>query len=409
VCQSTFISWTLGLCPVDALPCYNALMKIHYSYRWLVPLVLMMIGTSIRPVFVDLESKARAASSDDWMLGSFTRPQGVNPLITPKADSTFQCPLQHKLTHWEAAHTFNPAAIVLDGKVCVLYRAEDDSGANHIGGHTSRLGLAQSDDGLHFARRETPVFYPDADAQKDNEAGGGCEDPRLIYGEDGTIILTYTQWNQKIPRLAIATTRDLLKWDKHGPAFADASGGKYLKMACKSATILGKFVEDKLTATKVYGKYWMYWGEGDMHFATSTDLIHWQPLEDANGKMRVSLNRRKGKFDSDLAEGGPAAILTERGILVIYNGKNGKDGDPSLGVGAYSGGQALFDLSDPSKLLKRTETPFYQPELPFEKSGQYGAGTTFLEGLVVFKGQCFLYYGCADSFVGVAVCYYPHL
>jgi predicted GH43/DUF377 family glycosyl hydrolase len=359
--------------------------------------------------FIQLPIPVRAEASTEWMLGSFVRPAGVNPLITPDPAATFECPIRKKAVHWEASHTFNPAAIVFDGKVCVLYRAEDDSGSNQIGSHTSRLGLAESDDGLHFVRQAAPVFFPDDDAQKANEWSGGCEDPRLIYGEDGTMVLTYTQWNHQLARLAIATTKDLVHWEKHGLAFAEASGGKYVKMGCKSATILGRFVGDHLTAVKVDGKYWMYWGEGDMHFATSTDLIHWQPLEDSAGKLRVSLHRRKGKFDSDLAEGGPAAILTEHGILVIYNGKNGKDGDPALGVGAYSGGQALFDAADPAKLLERSETPFYKPELPFERTGQYGAGTTFLEGLVLFKGQCFLYYGCADSFVGVAVCEKPNL
>jgi predicted GH43/DUF377 family glycosyl hydrolase len=379
-------------------------------HRRSIQLFIMAIVIAMRFVRIQLEICAKAeAPSTDWMLGTFVRPPDINPLIEPDPTSTFECPVQHKTVHWEASHTFNPAAIVFDGKVCMLYRAEDDSGTNRIGSHTSRLGLAESDDGLHFTRRPSPVLYPEDDAQKANEIGGGCEDPRLIYGEDGTIVLTYTQWNQKIPRLAIAFTKDMLHWEKHGPAFAEASGGRYLSMPCKSATILGKFADDRLTATKVDGKYWMYWGEGDMHFATSPDLIHWQPLDDSAGKLRVSLNRRKGKFDSDLAEGGPAAILTDRGILVIYNGKNGRDGDPSLGVGAYSGGQALFDSADPTKLLSRSDTPFYKPELPFEKTGQYGAGTTFLEGLVLFKGKCFLYYGCADSFVGVAVCENPHI
>jgi lysophospholipase L1-like esterase len=41
-------------------------------------------------------------------------------------------------------------------------------------------------------------------------------------------------------------------------------------------------------------------------------------------------------------------------------------------------------------------------ELPYEKTGQYAAGTTFAEGLVFFHGKWFLYYGCADSLVAVA-------
>jgi predicted GH43/DUF377 family glycosyl hydrolase len=90
--------------------------------------------------------------------------------------------------------------------------------------------------------------------------------------------------------------------------------------------------------------------------------------------------------------------------VLIYNGKNaGQNGDPSLNAGAYSGGQALFDPASPEKLLDRTEVPFYKPESDFERTGQYGAGTTFLEGLVSFHGHWLLYYGCADSFVAVAV------
>ena len=89
---------------------------------------------------------------------------------------------------------------------------------------------------------------------------------------------------------------------------------------------------------------------------------------------------------------------------MLYNGKNGRTALDSIGVGsgAYSGGQILFSATDPSKILDRAELPFIKPELPWEKSGQYAAGTTFVEGLVLFKNQWLLYYGCADTFVGVA-------
>ena len=93
------------------------------------------------------------------------------------------------------------------------------------------------------------------------------------------------------------------------------------------------------------------------------------------------------------------------GIVLMYNGKNGRGALDVIGVGknAYSGGQALFSATDPSQLLDRTDVPFIKPELPWEKSGQYASGTTFIEGLVLFKNQWFLYYGCADTFVGVAI------
>ncbi|HEY5391637.1 MAG TPA: hypothetical protein VIJ57_05955, partial [Hanamia sp.] len=60
-------------------------------------------------------------------------------------------------------------------------------------------------------------------------------------------------------------------------------------------------------------------------------------------------------------------------------------------------------LNDPSKPIARLDVPFLRPMEPFEKSGQYINGTVFVEGLVFFENKWFLYYGCADSKVGLAV------
>ena len=88
-----------------------------------------------------------------------------------------------------------------------------------------------------------------------------------------------------------------------------------------------------------------------------------------------------------------------------YNGKNaGKDRDTSYPAGAYCAGQFLFDNNDPYKVLDRLDKPFFVPEAPFEKSGQYKDGTVFIEGLAYYKKKLYLYYGCADSRIAVAVC-----
>lgn len=337
-----------------------------------------------------------------WAIGPFQRPVST-PVIVPIASAVFQDPITGNQVHWEYAHTFNPAAVVKDGKIVVLYRAEDDTGKDVIGGHTSRLGLAASDDGVHFTSLPEPVFYPAKDAQQEREWPGGVEDPRLVETEHGLFVLTYTQWNRKTYTVGIATSKDLLHWQKYGPAFFEADGGKYQGLAYKSAGILTKLSHGKLVAARLHGKYWMYWGEGKVRLATSKDLIHWTPVEDAEGRPKVLLEARPGMFDSGFPEVGAPPVLTSDGIVVFYNGKNASvDGDPGIGSDAYSAGQALFSIDDPSHLIARESHPYLTPQLPFEKSGQYTAGTVFSEGLVLFKNEWWLYYGTADSYVGVA-------
>jgi len=218
---------------------------------------------------------ACAQDKASWQIGPFARPAAGNPIIAARPESTFLDPISKKNVQWEALHTFNPAAVVRNGKVYVLYRAEDNSGLMKIGGHTSRLGLAESTDGIHFTRRPDPVFLPSTDDQQSREWPGGVEDPRIVETEDGSYVLTYTQWNQNTYTVGIATSPDLIHWTKHGPAFEHAAGGKYKDLQYKSAAILTRLDHGRLPAAKINGKFWMYWGEGAIHLATSADLIHW--------------------------------------------------------------------------------------------------------------------------------------
>jgi beta-1,2-mannosidase len=349
-----------------------------------------------------------AAQGRAWMFGPFEKPSEVNPIITPSRTSQFLSPMNDSSVHWEEYATFNPAAVVKDSAVYLVYRAETGEGDAKIGRRTSRLGLAQSKDGLHFSRRGAPVLYPDKDAQATYEWPGGVEDPRIVETEDGGYVLTYTQWNRTIPRLAIATSHDLVHWTKHGPAFARSDSGKYLNLESKSGAILSRVVGERVIATKVNGAYWMYFNVPDVLLASSSNLVDWTPLADPDGKPVKVLSPRPGYFDSWLVEAGPPALLTEQGIVLLYNaGNSGTYGDSGLPARVYTGGQALFDRRNPLKLLDRSDQPFIQPSEAYERTGQYVEGTTFVEGLVPFHGRWYLYYGTADSRVGVAV-WDPH-
>ena len=229
----------------------------------------------------------------DWAFGGFERPEGVNPLITPNQESVFACPMKGEEVKWEFADTFNPAAVVKDGKIYIIYRAEDDPTAG-IGGRTSRLGLAETADGIHIdSRSATPIMYPDtAEVSRTYEWKGGCEDPRVVVAEkDGRpfYVMTYTGWNNQTPRLCIATSEDLQTWTHHGPAFLDALDGKYKDLACKSGSIVTEVKDGVQRAAKVnidgQEKYLMYWGEAWVCGATSDDLVHWEPYVDADKNL----------------------------------------------------------------------------------------------------------------------------
>ncbi|MDE3186908.1 MAG: pesticidal protein Cry15Aa [Acidobacteriota bacterium] len=364
-------------------------MKIKVSLTW----AAVLLGAAA----------LQAQNAQPWVIGPFSRPATGNPVVTPQPESKFTDPILKAPVQWEALHTFNPAAIVRHGKVYVLYRAEDNSGTMQIGMHTSRLGLAESSDGIHFKRLGEPVFYPDNDDQKAREWPGGVEDPRIVESEGGTYVLTYTQWNRTTYSVGIATSSDLMHWTKHGPAFLAAAGGRYANLMYKSAGIVTRLDKNHLVAAKINGMYWMYWGEGSIRLATSADLIHWNPVEDMQRAPVELLKPRPEHFDSTFPETGPPPVLTSAGIVMIYNGKNAASGgDPALGPGAYAAGEALFNARNPALLEGQTAGPVLKPELPYEKTGQYAAGTTFAEGLVYFHKKWFLYYGCADSLVAVA-------
>jgi beta-1,2-mannosidase len=215
----------------------------------------------------------------------------------------------------------------------------------------------------------------------------------------------------------VASSTDLMHWTKHGTVL----NGKYKNTWSKSGAIVVELRDttqrssnppgdlsaaptraQAIVATRINGKYWMYFGDTDLFMATSEDLIHWIPVEE-NGKLKSVLKPRPGRFDSRLVESGPFALLTDLGITLIYNGMNlDSGGDTTLAPGAYCSGQALFSKNDPSILIDRLDQYFLKPDRPFEISGQVNQ-VCFVEGLVPFEGKWFLYYGTADSKIAVAV------
>ena len=359
-------------------------------------------------------SYAQTNTNNDWALTPFVKVDSINPILQPNLHTEFLCPVRGSKVKWEGKDVFNPAIVVKDNKVYMLYRAEDFVGKNN---GTSRIGLAVSNDGLHFKRLPEPVFYPRNDKMKEFEWEGGCEDPRIIEDETGVYYLTYSAYDGQTARLFIATSTDLLTWTKHGSVFKTASNGKYSKVWSKSGAIVCKLEGDRMVAVKINNKYWMYFGDTNIFLAYSDDLINWTPVErnpkSIQGKnvgdssavpyLLPVMKTRKKRFDSGLVECGPPAILTDNGILLIYNSMNSeKSGDPLFVPGTYAAGQALFDKNNPGKIIRRLDSTFFKPDKPYEIDGQVNH-VCFLEGLAHFNGKWLLYYGTADSKIAVAI------
>jgi predicted GH43/DUF377 family glycosyl hydrolase len=325
--------------------------------------LVILIGIEVLP-FLKTE---RVEESSLWIEG-FEKYEG-NPILFPQG------------TGFEAKATFNPAVILVDGIFYMFYRAEDWTGKGKWNGQ-STIGLAWSEDGMSFWRKSEPIIIP----EYAYELPGGCEDPRVVKIER-TYYLTYTGYDGKTARLCLATSRDLIKWKKQGPIFPDCGWSK-------SGAIIPE---------KINGKYWMYFGDSNIWVATSKDLIHWNVIEEPVMKPREDY------WDEALVEPGPPPIITEDGIVLIYNGNIPEKRARELGkkesremVRQYAAGWALFSKDDPTKLIARCDEPFLKPTERFEKIGQVD-DVVFSEGLVKRNGRWYLYYGCADTYIGVAI------
>lgn len=362
-------------------------MKVNYLF---VTILLLTFCACKEQVDKDQNIEVNS----EWTMEGFVKADEFNPILQPSTATLFDCPLSETSVAWEGKNVLNPTAIVKEDKVYLIYRAQDSA-------MTSRLGMAISDDGIHFERQPLPIFFPAEDDMKTYEWPGGVEDPRIVENEEGLYILTYTSYNGKTARLCLATSSDLYSWTKLGPVL---SSEKYIDLWSKSGAIVARQEGSRMIATKIIGKYWMYFGDTDLYVATSDDLIHWEVAEDEeNGRMISVLHPRKGYFDSRLVEPGPYALLRDEGILLIYNASNAANfNEPNLPKFTYAAGQALFDKTGPYKLINRTDSYFIHPDKDYERVGEVNE-VCFVEGLVYFKNQWFLYYGTADSKIAVAV------
>lgn len=313
------------------------------------------------------------------------KPRAVPPLATmmrrPLDRPMFEPIKGHS---WESRYVLNSAAIRLDGKVYILYRAFGDD-------EISRVGLAWSKDGINLdGRLDRPIFQPEGDETE----CGGCEDPRVVVF-DGRMWMLYTAWDCKVAQIALASidVGDFLagrynKWERHGLGFPG--------LANKDAVLYPE---------KINGKYALYHRlDPNLWITYMDDLTCPWPR---TGQQIVFGPRSGMMWDGVKIGAGAQPIKTTHGWLNIYHGV---DFESSYRLGVF-----FTPLDDPAKIIYRSPNAVLGPETDYEL-GKSNGGSSWVPHVVFTCGavpaedkdvvgpddDILVYYGAADSVMGVA-------
>lgn len=318
------------------------------------------------------ESKRKTKKSLPLVLAKLPE----NPIISPKPENS-----------WEAWQTFNPGAILLKDKIHFLYRAIGEDGL-------SRFGYASSNDGFTIDERlPYPVYEHDLKKQNipafsfysyaSGGSFGGAEDPRLVrVKNEDKIYITYTACDEGL-RVALTSIKvaDFLQkeWKWKPPKLISPPGEAH-----KNWVLFPEKIKDKYALlTSVNPKI---------------QISYFDNLEfENNSYVRSVYNGmcQKNCWDTYVHGTGPPPIKTKHGWLLFYHAMDERD------WGKYKVGAMLLDLADPTKILRRSPYPILEPEEVYENNG-FKAGVVYASSAVVKNGTLLVYYGAADSFIGVA-------
>jgi predicted GH43/DUF377 family glycosyl hydrolase len=289
-----------------------------------------------------------------------------NPILSPRAEFA-----------WEAKAVFNPAALLLEGKVHLVYRAMSKE-------NTSCFGYACSEDGIHFDERlPHPIYEPRAPFENKLRPGNsGCEDPRLTLLDD-TVYLFYTAFDGYTPRVAFSALplQDFLKrrWSWCAPRVITPPG-----------------VDDKdggLMPAKIGGNYIVFHRARDcieVHAVPSLELGDGEWLDDDTAVIKP----RKHYWDNRKFGIAAPPLETPHGWLLFFH-------RVTISGSVYKVEAMLLDREHPSRVIAETAATLLEPETTEERFGQT-PNVVFPCGAVIHDEHVMLYYGGADSVICLA-------
>ncbi|MEM1028400.1 MAG: glycosylase [Planctomycetota bacterium] len=323
---------------------------------------------------------------------------------------------------FEVVGTFNPAAIQLDdGTVVMLvrvaerptetrdgliasprYDAQGDIeidwiGADRVTTNDPRMAIFKD---TGFKRltfiNHLRVVYLAADGVTLDRLGPivpytadhatfGLEDPRLTQLDD-TYAVTAVGASHHGVCTVLLTTIDFEHFDDHGIIFCREN---------KDIVLFSEKINGRYAAIhRPTGKFEVT--QPEMWLAHSPDLRYWGDHQPLWGSGRGTASG--GGWDDGRVGGGVPPIRTDQGWLKIYHASC-KPG-PGEPIGVYAAGALLLDLDDPSRVLAASPDAFMRPEEDFEKLG-FVKAVVFPTGYAMQGDDILLYYGAADTYVGV--------
>ncbi|HFC11019.1 MAG TPA: hypothetical protein ENJ75_02410 [Candidatus Kaiserbacteria bacterium] len=301
------------------------------------------------------------------------------PILTPRANL------------WEDEAVLNPAAIILNDQVHLIYRAIGRDGV-------SRLGYASSADGFAFDRQYRPAFavhnpgghgavrHYSPTMYPSGGSWGGVEDPRMVVIDDN-VYVTFNLFDNWVLRVGVISMgkKDFLAKNFHkwrGPTILSSSNREKNWM---------------LFPEKINGKFAILHGIIDndsnrvrIEYTDSLDTLAEHSFETVDPQQVPDTHIAWHKH---VRSAGPPPLKTPDGWLVLYHAHD-DEGD------RYKLGAMLLDLDDPTKILHRAPHPILEPDVSYENNGK--PGVIYACGAVVKDGVLFVYYGGADKITAVA-------
>jgi predicted GH43/DUF377 family glycosyl hydrolase len=316
----------------------------------------------------------------DFLLTRFPSESSPKPILTPRHD-----------IDWEGGAVFNPTVFYENGKFVMLYRAFPTSLKSgeprlyrpgfKLLNNVSFIGIAESSDGEIFVRKDQPFIRPSESYDK-----YGCEDPRVTKFEE-FFYITYTAidaplWEKDTKpniRIALARTKDFISIEKLG--------------------VLGPVVKSKAACIwpeRIGGKIGFAFTENADSSNSEVKIKYFDQVEQILSTTRWEDAITLINTENWLHRGpelGAVPIKTDAGWLMIYSSESMTD--------SWSVSAALFDLDNPQIMIGRTKGFILESATDYERNG-LGPNVVFPSGAVLVGDEIWVYYGAADTVIGLA-------